>query len=84
MLQCIWHGLTACRRQKLKYLKEKPHHTIPCHEFFFFGEGPRSRRYGRTSTLRLLVQPYDEYYYHYILFVLLPVIEHNWNENDKG
>jgi hypothetical protein len=24
------------------------------------GEGPRSRRYGRTVTLRLLVQPCDK------------------------
>jgi hypothetical protein len=36
-------------------------------DFFFIGEGPRSRRYGRTEALRLLVQPYDEddedYYY---------------------
>jgi hypothetical protein len=32
------------------------------HKSFFFlsGEGPRSRRYGRTAALRLLVQPYDE------------------------
>jgi hypothetical protein len=36
---------------------------------FFSGEGPRSRRYGRTAALRLIVQPYDEddddddYYY---------------------
>jgi hypothetical protein len=28
--------------------------------FFLSGEGPRSRRYGRTAALRLLVQPYDE------------------------
>jgi hypothetical protein len=28
--------------------------------FFFSGEGPRSRRYGRTAALRLLVQPCDE------------------------
>jgi hypothetical protein len=28
--------------------------------FFFSGEGPRSRRYGRTAALRLIVQPYDE------------------------
>jgi hypothetical protein len=28
--------------------------------FFYGGEGPRSRRYGRTAALRLLVQPYDE------------------------
>jgi hypothetical protein len=27
--------------------------------FFFGGEGPRSRRYGRTAALRLLVQPCD-------------------------
>jgi hypothetical protein len=26
----------------------------------FSGEGPRSRRYGRTAPLRLLVQPSDE------------------------
>jgi hypothetical protein len=28
--------------------------------FFFSGEGPRSRRYGRTAAMRLIVQPYDE------------------------
>jgi hypothetical protein len=27
---------------------------------FFSGEGPRSRRYGRTAALWLIVQPYDE------------------------
>jgi hypothetical protein len=27
---------------------------------FFSGEGPRSRRYGRTAALRLLVQPCDD------------------------
>jgi hypothetical protein len=27
---------------------------------FFFCEGPRSRRYGRTAAMRLLVQPCDE------------------------
>jgi hypothetical protein len=31
------------------------------HAFFFLsGEGPRSRRYGRTAALRLLVQPCHE------------------------
>jgi hypothetical protein len=29
-------------------------------ELLFSGEGPRSRRYGRTAALRLLVQPCDE------------------------
>jgi hypothetical protein len=28
--------------------------------FFLSGEGPRSRRYGRTAALWLIVQPYDE------------------------
>jgi hypothetical protein len=28
--------------------------------FFFHGEGPRSRCYGRTTALRLFVQPCDE------------------------
>jgi hypothetical protein len=28
--------------------------------FFLHGEGPRSRCYGRTTTLRLFVQPCDE------------------------
>jgi hypothetical protein len=28
--------------------------------YSFRGEGPRSRRYGRTAALRLFVQPCDE------------------------
>jgi hypothetical protein len=32
---------------------------IRCY-FFFSEEGPRSRRYGCTAVLRLLVQPCDE------------------------
>jgi hypothetical protein len=34
--------------------------VIPVFAIFFSGEGPRSRRYGRTAALRLLVQPCDE------------------------
>jgi hypothetical protein len=37
--------------------------------FIFSEEGPRSRRYGRTATLRLLVQPCDDdddYDYDYV------------------
>jgi hypothetical protein len=37
---------------------------VSIHTLFRFvvlsGEGPRSRRYGRTTALRLLVQPCDE------------------------
>jgi hypothetical protein len=28
--------------------------------FFLSGEGPRSRRYGRTAAMRLIVQPCDD------------------------
>jgi hypothetical protein len=35
--------------------------------FFFSGEGPRNRRYGRTAALRLIVQPCDEDDDHYFL-----------------
>jgi hypothetical protein len=28
--------------------------------YFFYGEGPRSRYYGRTAALRLMVQPCDK------------------------
>jgi hypothetical protein len=41
---------------------------------FFWGvvdEGPRSRRYGRTAALRLIVQPCDKDDYFFI-FALLP------------
>jgi hypothetical protein len=39
-----------------------PNNTV-CHilhTFFGGGEGPRSRSYGRTAALRLIVQPCDE------------------------
>jgi hypothetical protein len=38
-------------------------HTIGYHvleDFSFCGKGPRSRCYGRTTALRLIVQPCDE------------------------
>jgi hypothetical protein len=33
---------------------------LPAQQVFLFGEGPRSRCYGRTAALRLIVQPCDE------------------------
>jgi uncharacterized membrane protein len=36
--------------------------------FFCGGEGPCSRRYGRTAALRLIVQPYDENDYYFLSF----------------
>jgi hypothetical protein len=70
-------GLLLAEGRKLKHFKEKRHHEIPHHDLSFCGERPRSRRYGRNATLRLLVQPYHEdnnnnnnnnnnnYYYYY-------------------
>jgi hypothetical protein len=48
---------------------------------FFCGEGPRSRSYGRTAALRLIVQPCneDDQFFHFF-----QVMEHRWNEIDRG
>jgi hypothetical protein len=48
---------------------------------YIFCGGPRSRRYGRTATLGLLVQHYYYYYYYFVLFL---VMEHEWNGIDRG
>jgi hypothetical protein len=48
-----------------------------------YGEGPRSRYYGRTAALRLIVQPCDEDDYFFSLSFFL-VMEHRWNETDRG
>jgi hypothetical protein len=34
--------------------------TDNTHMYFFNTEGPRSRYYGRTAAIRLIVTPYDE------------------------
>jgi hypothetical protein len=48
--------------------------------FFFCGEGLRSRCYGHTAALRLIVQPcYEDDY-----FFVFPLMEHRWNEIDRG
>jgi hypothetical protein len=68
---------------------QKKQRLLPSTAFFFSGEGPCSRCYGRTAALRLLVQPCDEdgdyyYYYYYYYCVLFLVMEHRWNETDRG
>jgi hypothetical protein len=45
------------------------------------GEGPRSRCYGRTAALRVIVQPCDE---DEVFFCLSILMEHRWNEIDRG
>jgi hypothetical protein len=47
------------------YVLVKSAHEIfvaqyPIFVYIFSGEGPRSRRYGRTAAMRLLVQPCDD------------------------
>jgi hypothetical protein len=53
-------GLLLAGGDRLKHLKEKPHRKIQYYDLSFYGDGPRSRRYGRPATLTLLVQPYDD------------------------
>jgi hypothetical protein len=48
------------------------------------GEGPHSRRYGRTAALRLLVQPCDEDDDDDYFFINFLVMKHRWNEIDRG
>jgi hypothetical protein len=67
----------------LKHLKEEPHHKFPYHDLSSCREGPRSRRYGSTSTSRLLVQHYDEDYYYYYYYYY-PFPSNGWNEIDRG
>ena len=52
-------------------------------KYFLCGEGPRSRSYGHTAALRLIVQPCDEEKYDQI-FSFFQVMEHRWNEIDRG
>jgi hypothetical protein len=47
-------------------------------------EGPRSRHYRRTAALRLHVQPCDEGDDDGYSFILFLVMEHRWNEIDRG
>src|SRR5262245_13937732 len=55
-----------------------------CQFFVLFGEeGPHTRRYGRTTALRLLVQPWIEDKDDDCFFVLFQVTEHRWNETDR-
>jgi hypothetical protein len=52
--------------------------------FFFCGEGPHSRSYGRTAALRLSVQSCDDQEQDDQYFSFFQIIEHRWNEIDKG
>jgi hypothetical protein len=56
------------------------HPTIK-RQYIYCGEGPRSRCYGRTAALRLIVQPCDE---DDQFFSFFHVMEHRWNEIDRG
>jgi hypothetical protein len=46
----------TCPLQRFFPLRPPPFSFL----FFFSGEGPRSRRYGRPAAMRLIVQPCDE------------------------
>jgi hypothetical protein len=56
--------------------------VLPLQTFIIFSiEGPRSRCYGHTAALRLIVQPCDEVDYFFSFF---RVMEHRWNEINRG
>jgi hypothetical protein len=51
----------------------------------FFLEGPRSRHYGRTAALRFIMQPCDiDDKKDDQFFLFFQVMEHRWNEIDRG
>jgi hypothetical protein len=52
--------LTANQSAVPKQSTLDTHVVIKAVSFFLHGEGPCSRYYGRTTTLRLFVQLYDE------------------------
>jgi hypothetical protein len=52
---------------------------------FFCGEETRSRSYGRTAALRLIVQSCDEDEVKDVqFFSFFQVMEQRWNETDRG
>jgi hypothetical protein len=57
---------------------------ISLFSIFLCGEGPRSRIYGSIAALRLIVQPCDEYEEKDNFFLFFQVMEHRWNETDRG
>jgi hypothetical protein len=93
-----WKGYPtySTRRWKCPYIDTQPvqisrPHTdnsifTPEQQICFSGEGPRSRRYGRTAALMLLVQPCDDYDNDCYVFVLSPSNGAKWkcNETDRG
>jgi hypothetical protein len=60
---------------KPKHVALKLYHI----KLFLCGEEPRSRRYGRTAALSLIVQPYDE---DGLFFSFFRLMENWWNETD--
>jgi hypothetical protein len=52
--------------------------------YLHFFKGPRSRCYGRSAALRLLVQPCDEDERWSVFLNFLQVMEHRWNKIDRG
>jgi hypothetical protein len=51
----LWDYTRILNLFKINYTKHKVQSMTQVS-----AEGPRSRRYGRTAAMRLIVQPYDE------------------------
>jgi hypothetical protein len=51
---------------------------------FLCGEGPRTKGYGRTAALSIIVQPLMKMIKKMIsLFSFFSLMEHRWNENNR-
>jgi hypothetical protein len=64
-------------------------HCYVCYQYvflaFFCGEGPRSRCYGRTAALKASCATlWWRWRERFCFFLFLQVMEHRWNEIDRG
>jgi hypothetical protein len=76
-----WLFINFLNTRSIKNDKNIIYETMSRHSLCFFCEGPRSRCYGRTAALKLIVQSYEE---DDSFFPLSQVMEHRWNETDRG
>jgi hypothetical protein len=63
-------------------VKRMVHIVTNDRELFFCCEGPRSRCYGRTAVLTLIVQ--TQWWWWWLVFSFFRVMEHRWNETATG
>jgi hypothetical protein len=76
-----FHHNVSCASQHLRAY----YNPYPYYGLLFSGEGTRSRGYGRTAALRLILQTCDEDEKKYgQFFSFFQAMEHRWNEIYRG